>query len=148
MSEHTASSEAEEIIRGPDPDSWVTVDKAGGLRVNVLWENKETGASISLIEVPAGAGVPSRHTHASTQFMYCLKGEYEYLQPEPGIVLREGDLYRNPKGNPHGPTRARVDTVLLEIHDGPHYFDKPDFHTDETMARVSSVARQAEGDEG
>lgn len=132
------------LLKEPDPDKWVTLDKAGGLRVNVLWENPETGATISIMEVPKGAGIPTRHAHASNQFMYCLEGEYRYLEPEPGIVLRPGSFYWNPKGNPHGPTRAEMPSRLIEIYDGAHYFATPDFHTDQTVGRLSPEGSEAE----
>lgn len=112
----------------PDPDNWITLDRAGGVRMNTLWKDEETGASVTLLEVPAGAGLPTRHVHASNQFMYCLEGEYIYLEPPPGKVLKPGSLYMNPKGNPHGPTQATVFTRLLEIYDGPHYLETPDFN--------------------
>jgi quercetin dioxygenase-like cupin family protein len=38
--------------------------------------------------IPAGSGIPSRHTHASNQFMYCLSGRYTYVPT--GITLTEG----------------------------------------------------------
>jgi quercetin dioxygenase-like cupin family protein len=124
----------------PDPDNWVTLGKTGGIRVNTLWENEETGATIALLDIPEGAGIPIRHSHASNQFMYCLEGEYEYMEPE-SLVLREGSFYMNPKDNPHGPTRANRRTLVLEIYDGPHYYDLPPYHTKETVGRL--VDKQA-----
>jgi 2,4'-dihydroxyacetophenone dioxygenase len=132
---------AEQLIPDPNPENWTVMDKAGGVRFNILWEHPDTGASIAIVEVPEGEGIPSRHVHASNQFMYCLEGEYEYLEPAPGIVLLPGSLYWNPKGNPHGPTRAHRFTRLLEIYDGPHYFETPEFHSEETVGRVDPGAR-------
>lgn len=131
------------LIPEPDDDNWTVMDLAEGVRFNVLYENPETGASISIVEFEPGSGIPSRHRHASNQFMYCLEGEYEYLEPEPGTVLHPGSFYMNPKGNPHGPTRAHTFCRLLEIYDGPHYFETPDFHTDETVGRINSVDGEA-----
>lgn len=132
-------SDAEELlIAAPDPAKWTTLEFAGGLRVNTLWEDPETGASIAMLDVPEGAGIPERHAHASNQFMYCLEGEYAYLEPAPGLVLTAGAFYMNPKGRPHGPTRAHRRSLLIEIYDGPHYFAKPDFHSDETVGRLSA----------
>lgn len=125
----------EVLLPQPDPAKWVTLERAGGLRFNVLWENPETGASISILEAPAGSGVPTTHIHASNQFMYCLTGEYEYV--DSGLVLRPGSFYMNPKGHPHGPTRAREDSVLIEIYDGPHYFEVPEFHTRDTVGKIA-----------
>lgn len=120
----------------PDPENWIVLEKTGGLRVNTLWEDPETGASIALLDVPQGAGIPIRHEHASNQFMYCLEGEYRYLEPAPGISLRSGAFYMNPKGHPHGPTEALTRCLLLEIYDGPHYAEVPPYHTSETVGRV------------
>ena len=50
-------------------------------------------------------------------------------------VLEPGSFYCNPEGNVHGPAVAREETVVLEIYDGPHYPEKPDFYTDERDAR-------------
>jgi 2,4'-dihydroxyacetophenone dioxygenase len=116
------------LLPEPDPDKWIALERAPGVRINTLWEDPATGASFTIIEVEEGAGVPSRHVHASNQFMYCLEGEYEYLEPAPGLVLRPGAMYINPKGHPHGPTRANTFTRLLEMYDGAHYFEKPDFN--------------------
>ncbi len=125
------------LISNPDPDNWVYIELTG-LSVNLLWENEETGATISLLKAPKGSGVPLAHRHASNQFMYCLEGEYEYT--ETNLILKAGAFYMNPKGHPHGPTRANADSLLIEIYDGPHYFETPEFHTEETVGRVQSEA--------
>lgn len=103
--------------------------------MNVLWEDTHTGASIAILEFPEDSGIPTEHVHASNQFMYCIEGEYEYLTS--GLTLRKGSFYMNPKGNRHGPTKARRRSVLIEIYDGPHYFERPEFHTDETVGRIA-----------
>ena len=127
------------LLQQPDPTKWVTLDKMGGMRINVLWENPETGASIALLDMPEGAGAPVKHVHASNQFMYCIEGEFEYL--DPGLVLKPGSFYMNPKGHPHGPTRANKKSLLIEIYDGPHYFETPSFHTEETVGRIEGRPR-------
>ncbi len=75
--------------------------------------------------------IPVKHSHASNQFMYCLSGDYEYTDSK--LRLRAGSFYMNPKDHPHGPTIAHEDSVLIEIYDGPHYYEKPVFHTDATI---------------
>lgn len=102
-----------------------------GLRQYFLWKNPETGASIALLEFAKGGTIPVKHTHASNQFMYCLEGDYEYT--DVGLRLGPGSFYMNPKDHPHGPTLAHERSVLIEIYDGPHYYEKPEFHTDETI---------------
>lgn len=99
-----------------------------GLSHKALWRNDDTGASISLIRFREGSGIPSRHAHASNQFMFCLSGRYLY---EPtGITLEQGSFYWNPMGSLHGPTRALKESVLLEVYDGPHYPTHPEWYTD------------------
>ena len=56
-----------------------------GISEKMLWRNEETGASIALIKFDKGAGIPQPHYHASNQFMFCLKGKYEYSST--GVVL-------------------------------------------------------------
>ena len=104
-----------------------------GLSEIRLWNNEDTGASISLVKFVKGSGIPDQHKHASNQFMYCLSGEYEYTNT--GIVLKPGHFYWNPKGNVHGPTLAREDSVLVEIYDGPHYPEKPSWYKDDKDAK-------------
>lgn len=116
-----------------DPAKWIVFEKIG-LRLYTLWVHPETGASIALLEFAEGAGVPEKHTHASNQFMYCLEGEYEYTDLK--LVLRPGDFYMNPKDNPHGPTRSRKRSLLLELYDGPHYYEAPSYHTKDTVGKV------------
>lgn len=104
-----------------------------GLSEMRLWDNERTGASISLVKFQKGAGIPDRHRHASNQFMFCLKGAYEYTEGH--IVLKPGSFYWNPQGNLHGPTMAHEDSLLLEIYDGPHYPEKPSWYTRDEDAR-------------
>ncbi len=104
-----------------------------GISEKMLWRNEETGASIALIKFAKGAGIPQPHYHASNQFMYCLKGRYEYTST--GVTLIAGSFYCNPKGNVHGPAIAHEETIVLEIYDGPHYPQKPPWYTDEQDAR-------------
>jgi len=95
-----------------------------GLTIKTLWVDRRTGASVCLLKYAAGTRMPRRHVHASNQMMYCLEGRYVY---EGGFELNPGDFYLNKKDNPHGPTIAEEDTILLEIYDGPHYYDSPEF---------------------
>jgi quercetin dioxygenase-like cupin family protein len=124
------------LLPAPRDENWITLDKTQGMQVNTLWTDPTSGASIAILRVPKGAGIPVRHIHASNQFMYCIEGEYRYLEPEPGLVLRKGSFYSNPKGHPHGPTVALTDCVLLEIYDGPHYFELPVYHNEKTVGKI------------
>jgi quercetin dioxygenase-like cupin family protein len=104
-----------------------------GLTHKALWRNEDTGASISLVRFDKGSGIPSRHSHASNQFMFCLSGRYVYVPT--GITLTAGSFYWNPKGSLHGPTRAEEVSVLLEVYDGPHYPTQPEWYSSPDDAR-------------
>ncbi|MFV0253464.1 MAG: cupin domain-containing protein [Beutenbergiaceae bacterium] len=121
-----------EILLHTQDLTWVDKTLAG-LSQKVLWRNEETGASITLVRFQAGSGIPSRHSHASNQFMFCLSGRYTYLPTN--ITLVPGSFYWNPRGSLHGPTMAQEETVLLEVYDGPHYPTQPDWYTDPDDAR-------------
>ncbi|HZJ09345.1 MAG TPA: cupin domain-containing protein [Trueperaceae bacterium] len=110
------------------------VDKSlSGLSHKALWHNEETEASIALVKFEKGAGIPDSHAHASNQFMYCLSGRYRYIPT--GTTLTPGSFYWNPKGSVHGPTLAEETTVLLEIYDGPHYPQRPNWYDNDEDAR-------------
>ena len=113
-----------------DPSKWIDFADYG-LRQYFLWKNPATGASIALLEFAKGGRIPVKHTHASNQFMYCLEGDYEYV--DVGLRLTPGSFYMNPKDHPHGPTIAHERSMLIEIYDGPHYYEKPVFHTEATI---------------
>jgi 2,4'-dihydroxyacetophenone dioxygenase len=113
-----------------DPAGWLQFPEYK-FRQYFLWKNAATGASIALLDYEVGGGIPIKHSHASNQFMYCLEGEYVYTDSD--LVLTKGSFYMNPKDHPHGPTIARKRSVLIETYDGPHYYEKPSFHTDETI---------------
>ncbi|WP_116953417.1 cupin domain-containing protein [Jiangella endophytica] len=115
-----------EIMLQVDDLDWIDKTLAG-LSQKMLWRNDRTGASIALVRFAAGSGIPSRHAHASNQFMFCLEGRYSYLPS--GITLEKGSFYWNPEGSAHGPTLAHEDTVLLEVYDGPHYPTQPEWYS-------------------
>src|SRR5439155_19672520 len=54
------------------------VKSLSGVSEKMLWRDDKAGSSIALIKFDAGAGIPQPHLHASNQFMFCLKGRYEY----------------------------------------------------------------------
>jgi quercetin dioxygenase-like cupin family protein len=122
----------DEILIHSDAVPWR--DKSlKGLSEKMLWRDEATGASIALSRFAKGSGIPAPHYHASNQFMFCLKGRYEYLPTK--TVLTTGSFYCNPKGNVHGPAIAHEETIVLEVYDGPHYPEKPSWYTDPEDAR-------------
>lgn len=115
-----------EILLQTQDLTWVEKTLAG-LANKTLWRDEDTGASISLVRFAKGSGIPSRHSHASNQFMFCLEGTYRYVPT--GTTLTAGSFYWNPKGSLHGPTLAEEESILLEFYDGPHYQTQPDWYT-------------------
>lgn len=113
-----------------DPTLWIDFPEYG-FRQYFLFKNEATGSSVAILEYQPGGRIPVKHSHASNQFMYCLEGEYEYIDSK--LTLTPGMFYTNPKDHPHGPTIAHKFSRLIEIYDGPHYYEKPIFHTDETI---------------
>ena len=111
-----------------------------GLRQYFFWKHPDNRGSIALLEFKKGGNIPVQHIHASNQFMYCLEGDYEYTAV--GLRLRPGDFYMNPKDNPHGPTIAHEPSRLIEIYDGPHYYEKPG----STRIRPSAVSWPSRSD--
>lgn len=116
-----------EILIATDGMEW-REKSLKGVFEKMLWRDEATGASIALIKFAKGASIPKPHSHASNQFMYCLSGSYEYTST--GVKLLPGSFYCNPKGKVHGPTLAHDETVVVEIYDGPHYPEVPEWYTD------------------
>jgi 2,4'-dihydroxyacetophenone dioxygenase len=106
-----------ELLLGADELAWEELPFPG-VSQKLLWHDDHTGASILLVRVAEGNGAPLAHTHLCNQFIFCVEGEYEYTAS--GQVMTPGAFCSHPKGHVHGPTRARVDSILLEIFDGPH----------------------------
>lgn len=121
MTQGNDNRQGELHLTADAPESWPVVPHIEGLRMKELW-SREGGISIALLNFEAGAGITRRHRHASNQFMYCLSGRYNYVSSD--LELTPGDFYWNPLGNEHGPTTAVEPSILLEIYDGPHYFDE------------------------
>lgn len=125
-----------------DPEKWINFPEYG-FRQYFLWKHPDTGASIAILEYEKGGRIPVKHSHASNQFMYCLEGSYEYTDSR--LTLTPGSFYMNPKDHPHGPTVAHERSVLIEIYDGPHYYEKPVFHTDESIGGFLSKSQASTG---
>jgi len=116
-----------EILIATDTLEW-REKSLKGVFEKMLWRDESSGASIALIKFAKGASIPKPHSHASNQFMFCLSGKYEYTST--GVTLLPGSFYCNPKGKVHGPTLAHEDTVVVEVYDGPHYPQVPEWYSD------------------
>ena len=136
----------EKLIRKEDMTSGEWIDFPDyGFRQLYLWKSEGAGGTIALLDFAQGGRIPVKHTHASNQFMYCIEGDYEYTST--GLRLEPGSFYMNPKDHPHGPTVAHTRCLLLEIYDGPHYYDKPSFHTDDTIGdQLAASVNQSQGE--
>lgn len=86
-----------------------------GISEKVLWKDPETGASMALIRVDKGIGMPQHKHTTANQFIFCLSGSYRYS--DSGILLKEESFYFNQRGHVHGPTVAEEESVFLEIFD-------------------------------
>jgi len=125
---HVAGAPAlEELLIATDSMPW-REKSLSGVFEKMLWRDSATEATIALIKFAKGASIPKPHRHASNQFMFCMSGKYEYTKT--GVTLLPGSFYCNPKGNVHGPTLAHEETVVIEIYDGAHYPEVPDWYTD------------------
>jgi quercetin dioxygenase-like cupin family protein len=122
----------EEVLLQSNDIPWREKSLAG-VSEKMLWRDEKGGSSIALIKFAAGAGIPEPHLHASNQFMFCLKGKYEYTKT--GVTLTPGAFYWNPKGHVHGPTLAHEETIVIEIYDGPHYPQRPSWYANDEDAR-------------
>ncbi|MDA4110652.1 MULTISPECIES: cupin domain-containing protein [Mycolicibacterium] len=126
------SPELTELILRAEEMPW-RAKSLPGVSERMLWRDDDSGASIAQIKIEKGCGIPQNHCHASNQFMFVLSGSYKYLHS--GEVLTTGSFYWNPAGNFHGPTEALEDTVFLEVYDGPHYPQRPDWYDNDEDAR-------------
>ena len=124
--------DVEEVLLQSNDIPWREKSLAG-ISEKMLWRDEKGGSSIALIKFDAGARIPEPHLHASNQFMFCLKGRYEYTKT--GVTLTPGSFYWNPKGNVHGPTLAHEETIVVEIYDGPHYPQRPSWYANDEDAR-------------
>ena len=118
-----ASGSTEYIVK--TEDGWITKG-VDGHTVRPLWTDPVTQFSVALVRFKKGSGVPGAHKHASNQFMYCIQGRYEYAST--GVTLEPGSFYHNPKDSVHGPTIAHEDCLLIEIYDGPAYYERPAYY--------------------
>ncbi len=109
--------ERKEIVVDPEKMEWESITLPG-IKIKYLHKDVRTGGSMALLKFDEGSGIPEPHLHASNQFMYVVKGKFSY----PGVEVKEGMLYINPKDNIHGPSKALEDSLVLEIYDGPHYY--------------------------
>ena len=108
------------IVVDPSKLEWVDPPRGYYLtkvKHKVLWEDKETGATMALVRFPVG--VADRiHSHPeANQFSWALGGEY---RTPGGARMRLKDvLILMPRGEKHGATDFTEETTFLFYWDGP-----------------------------
>ena len=86
-----------------------------GVELLILHKNEETGGMTILRKFHAGITIPA-HIHPQTnELAYILSGEWE----ESGVVYTPGTLFFAPRGEQHGPHKARTEVISLTTFDGP-----------------------------
>ena len=105
MFQYAAQAEEKPWILGPYE----------GVKLKILHKDEETGGIVVLRKFEAGATIPA-HTHSlANEWAYVLSGEWE----ESEKVYTEGTLFHAPKGERHGPHKAKTEVISLTHFDGP-----------------------------
>ena len=86
-----------------------------GVELLTLHRNEKTEGVVVLRKFRAGVTVPAHIHPLANETAYVLSGEWE----ESGVVYGPGTLFHAPKGQSHGPHRARTEVISLTIFDGP-----------------------------
>lgn len=108
----------DEILIQSESMSW-REKSLKGIHEKMLWRNDQTGASIALIKFDKGAGIPQPHYHSSNQFMFCLKGKYEYtatkvvLTPDAFTATRKATyMARQLRTKRQSSSRSMTDRII------------------------------------
>jgi quercetin dioxygenase-like cupin family protein len=81
----------------------------------VLRRDEATGGVTVLRKFHAGVTVPAHRHPLANETAYILSGEWE----ESGVTYTAGTLFFAPKGELHGPHKAKTEVLSLTIFDGP-----------------------------
>jgi hypothetical protein len=113
------------VIRWKDP---LKGDFLTDVKVHTLWEDRKTGANLTLIKASPGKGpVMKAHVHPNAnEWSLYLAGEGEYADGSRVTVSADDTTFQyNPKGETHGYTPRDEDSkitrefVWVRYHDGP-----------------------------
>ncbi len=88
------------------------------VKQKVLWEDKNTGATLALVKFPEGVA-DKIHSHpGANQMTIGFSGEVE--MPPNGIIapVQPDKAMIIPKGEKHGATRVTKESILLFFWDG------------------------------
>jgi quercetin dioxygenase-like cupin family protein len=86
-----------------------------GVELLVLHKNEANGGVSVLRKFRAGVTVPAHIHPDANESVYVLSGEWD----ESGVVYTTGAFLFAPKGQPHGPHKAKTEVISLTIFDGP-----------------------------
>ena len=87
------------------------------MKQKVLWEDKETGATMALVRFPVGVA-DKIHSHPeANQFCWALGGEW--MTPDRVRIGLKDVLFFFPRGERHGATEFTEETTFLFYWDGP-----------------------------
>jgi len=87
------------------------------VKQKVLWEDKETGATMALVRFPVGVA-DKIHSHPeANQFCWALGGEW--MTPDRVRIGLKDVLFFFPRGERHGATEFTEETTFLFYWDGP-----------------------------
>ena len=108
------------IVVDPSKLEWVDPPRGYYLtkvKQKVLWEDKETGATMALVRFPVGVA-DKIHSHPeANQFCWALSGEWR--TPDRVRIGLKDVLFFFPKGERHGATEFTEETTFLFYWDGP-----------------------------
>ena len=85
------------------------------VELKILHKDESTGSVTVLRKFEAGS-IITAHTHPlANEWAYVLSGEWE----ESEKVYTQGTLFHAPRGELHGPHKAKTEVISLTHFDGP-----------------------------
>ena len=86
-----------------------------GVELKVLQRNETTGGVTVLRKFAAGITVPAHIHPVANESVYILAGEWE----ESDVTYGPGTFFYAPRGQRHGPHRAKTEVISFTVFDGP-----------------------------
>jgi quercetin dioxygenase-like cupin family protein len=88
------------------------------VKQKVLWEDKNTGATLALVKFPEGVADRTHSHPEANQTAIGLSGEIEMPPDKVTAPLRADMAIMIPKGEKHGATRFTKEGIVLFFWDG------------------------------
>ena len=115
-------------IQGPAVDDGIIIENAAagfqvrttdvvpsGIKGRNLWEDKATGATMALLQVPPGWESPGPEYHPCNEEIFCVSGD---IAPDDIRILQAGWFLWNPAYGVHGfHLHSTAGGIVLEWHD-------------------------------